>query len=240
MAKKPVKKRKSSNEVVITNPPTKIVKNGRYGDFIALHKRKGKDEYQIECAACQNKRWEAGDKILTELTCDCSVKSITKLDNKELSSMFGEQNSKIMGLLQKGDTEKATVHFQRQMLATLVDMIPIAEAKYRETSHERAAYAMNSLISQCRELISDIEANNSSQQLANTLLIKIIKPFCSNILQNIIDTTHFLKKRVESNIKEGFQQETNTYVDDAVKSIGLYMEQSYNALRVQVKEELEH
>lgn len=231
----------------------KITKDSQFGDYQVKHKKE--DKYQLECVRCKNSKWFSRDKVLENPICKCqttkkkskevavvndkpSAKSLTKLDNQELSSLFGEQNAKILDLLQTGDTDKATIHFQRQMLSTLIDMIPIAESKYRETGHERAAYAMNSLISQSRELIADIQASGNQQDLINNLLMKVIQPHISMLFQNSVDNYYYLKRMLESNIKPGMQQEVNSIIDNSAKEFAHYLENVYNSMRSAIQEQL--
>lgn len=65
--------------------------------------------------------------------------------------------------------DKAANGIQRASLAMIVDLIPIAEATYRQTKKEFAAYALSSLIKQANELAAELRVNDDVEgRLATT------------------------------------------------------------------------
>ena len=145
---------------------------------------------------------------------------------KQTLKTFREDSPDIQQLLEQ-DSDRASERFQRRALAMLIDLIPVAEAKYRERAGEHSAYALNSLISQARELISDIQAGKDSEELVNTLGLEILKPCFTAIAQSMIDNIYRLRRRVERNIKPSKVESVNEAVDDMAKEFAAYLENQY-------------
>jgi uncharacterized protein YehS (DUF1456 family) len=168
-------------------------------------------------------------------------KKILSLDQqnkklKKLGSTFGVKAKEVYDLIQKGDMDKAIVTFQRQMLATLMRLIPMAEKEYRKYKKEYTAYALNSLISQARELTSDIQASDDRARLANTLVMDVLKPAFQQSVQEMINTHYALKMRIKSKVKNPDLVEDA--VDNCAKEIAQFMNEVFRTTAEQIKQSL--
>lgn len=148
---------------------------------------------------------------------------------KRLVASFKDEIPSMQSLLDS-DSDRASEKFQKNALLMLIDLIPIAEAKYREHAGEHAAYALNTLISQARELVSDIHASNDSRQLALTLTSDIVKPSILSISQNMVDNIYQLRRRIETYVKPNKSEQVNAAIDDVAKSFAVYLEEQYAQL----------
>lgn len=167
----------------------------------------------------------AKDKILTS--------RLSKLD-----SVFKDEVVAIQRLLQQNQSDNATACFQKSMLALLIELIPFAEDEYRKMPKERNAYAMNSLISQARELISDLKAERDSKGLALRLSHEILNPAFISMVQNIIDANYYLKRNIDIHILPNAKQKVYASIDDTSKTIAAYMEDTYNDVRDRIVTEM--
>lgn len=168
-------------------------------------------------------------------------KKILSLDQqnkklKKLGSTFGVKAKEVYDLIQKGDMDKAIVTFQRQMLATLMRLIPMAEKEYRKYKKEYTAYALNSLISQARELTSDIQASDDRARLANTLVMDVVKPAFQQSVQEMINTHYSLKMKLKSKVKNPDLVEDA--IDGCAKDIAQYMNEVFRTTAEQIKQSL--
>lgn len=155
---------------------------------------------------------------------------------KKLGSSFGTKAKEVYDLIQKGDMDKAIVTFQRQMLATLMRLIPMAEKEYRKYKKEYTAYALNSLISQARELTSDIQSSDDRAKLANTLVMEVVMPAFQQSVQEMINSHYALKMRIKSKVKNPDLVEDA--VDTCAKDIAQYMNEVFRSTAEQIKQML--
>lgn len=157
---------------------------------------------------------------------DAYIDSLTgKLD--ELESVFGADAEAIQKLIESAEKDKGVAKFQVSMLKTLIGMIPIAESKYREAGAQSAAYALNAIISQVRELINDMQANEAQSDIANSICVKVIMPVFQAFAQSLIDTMLLLKSQVESSVKDGRHQRVNDAIDNAAREVARALEQRF-------------
>lgn len=156
----------------------------------------------------------------------------------KLDSVFKDEVEGIQHMLNNANSDSAITKFQKQALVTLIELIPIAEEKYRQYGNERSAYALGALISQCRELVGDIKAERDSRGIALHLSHAIIHPMFISIMQNIVDNLFQLKKGVESYVPPARSRDTNNLIDQTAREITHYLEQSYNMTRDRIVTEM--
>ncbi len=141
-----------------------------------------------------------------------------------LHSVFKDDVIQISDLLNSLNTDDAISKFQRTMLQSLLDLIPVAEDRYRKEGTERSANAFNSMVSQSRELIADLQAERDTKQLALQLSREIIDPAFIGIAQIVIDNLHNLKRSMETYVPEKRHIQLNGIVRDTAKGIAQYIE----------------
>ena len=158
---------------------------------------------------------------------------------KNLRSLFKDDVTEIASLLEDQQTESAVNRFQRTMLKSLMDLIPIAEDKYRQEGSERAAYALNSLVSQARELIADMQAERDGRQLALQLSSEIIDPAFIGIAQVVIDSLHNLKRSLETYVPEHRHPQLNNLARESAGTIARYIESQRGHIKEKMVESME-
>jgi hypothetical protein len=129
--------------------------------------------------------------------------SIRKAEDalKKATTTFGVPAKKLFTMIQDGHVDQAVITFQRQMLATMLSLIPIAEAEYRTHKKEHTAYALNSLISQARELTADIQSSADRAQVAEIIVLDYIMPTFKAFIETMVMESIVLKASLKSKVK---------------------------------------
>lgn len=170
-------------------------------------------------------------KILSEKT----EKNI-QLFKKELKKIKLSNNNDLTSAESILDLHKA-------MLKLVVDMISIGESQYRQWKGERAAYALNSLINQARELASDIrsmqEVNSQTEKIAENIIL----PSMTMLVQNNTNMVLNMKKQILSHItKKDVKAVVSKIIDNLIRSQASYinelMKSMQSRIRGEVKDEI--
>ena len=146
---------------------------------------------------------------------------------------FQEDSLRIRKLLQQGQNDNAISLFQKSTLSTIIDLITIAERQYRKKKVESSAYALNSLISQARELIADLEARHDRLNMASNITREVLQPQFMRMASNIINTLHNTKRSIEPYVKN--EKAVNDKVDEAARSIALFLEELFVDTQVKIE-----
>jgi len=189
---------------------TKVTKDSVWFSGRMVAKKKlGKDLFGVLCVCGKKHRFTTSQLHSDTFPCSCKSKPI---------------NALVSGTQVRSDKP------------LLVELIPYAEDEYRSNPKERNAYAMNSLISQARELVADIQAERDSKGLALRLSHEILSPAFVSMAQNVIDTIYYLKRTIDPNILPDEQRRVYKHMDEAARSIASYMEMTYNETRDRIIE----
>jgi hypothetical protein len=128
---------------------------------------------------------------------------------KEVGSTFGIRKREIMDAVATGNIDHAVLQFQRQAYSTIVNLIPIAEKAYKKHQREHQAYVLNSLISQGRELASDLMASGDRAQLAEIIAREVLEPVFKSMLQQFMQEQLQLKTILGDKIKPQFSADAS-------------------------------
>ncbi|QJT70879.1 hypothetical protein GR7B_00081 [Vibrio phage vB_VcorM_GR7B] len=162
------------------------------------------------------------------------VKKTEKEFKKSLASLFGDDAERIKDMLESAaEKDKGVAKFQVSMIRTLVDLIPEAEAKYRDKGIANDLYAMNALISQVRELIGDMQANDAQSNMAAAVITKVVQPVFQSFGQLFIDQMFALKKSLQSDLRSDRENEGIRAIDDATKEMCRGVEERF--IKIQEK-----
>lgn len=138
---------------------------------------------------------------------------------KKASTTFGVPSKQLYSMIQDGQVDQAIITFQRQMLATILRLIPIAEAQYRKEKKEHTAYALNSLVSQARELAADIASSADRAGVAETILAEFWMPTFTSFVQSLVTEAQTLKSSLRSKVRPESAHAADLAVDDLVKQM---------------------
>jgi hypothetical protein len=172
----------------------------------------------------------------------------SKKMDEEKSLKFAEKINKSVSLFQKDyhdikkiigpealdyNNDKATIAILRSMLNMLVSLIPLAEQNYKQYSNERSAYAINALVSQTRELLTDIKNAQNTEQQIDYITNEIVSLHLKLILNNIINNVYVLKKEVKS---KGKPKDIIKMLDAMIKDQGAFIIQIRKSVEDRLKE----
>lgn len=138
---------------------------------------------------------------------------------KKASTTFGLPAKQLYAMIQEGQTDQAIIMFQRQMMATILRLIPIAEKQYRREKKEHTAYALNSLVSQARELAADIQSSADRAQVAEIIVNDMMMPTFRSFIETLVFETQTLKAALVSKTQPRFRTEVDLMVDTLVRQV---------------------
>lgn len=138
---------------------------------------------------------------------------------KKASTTFGVPSKQLYSMIQEGKVDQAVILFQRQMLATILRLIPIAEKQYRREKKEHTAYALNSLVSQARELTADIQSSADRAAVAEIIVTEILMPTFRSFVETLVVETQTLKAALQSKVMPKSRNEADLAVDSLVKQV---------------------
>jgi len=138
---------------------------------------------------------------------------------KKASTTFGVPSKQLYTMIQDGNVDQAIIVFQRQMLATVLRLIPIAENQYRKEKKEHTAYALNSLVSQARELSADIQASADRASVAEIIVTEYMMPTFRSLIETLVVETQALKAVLKSKVRTEAASAADTAVDELVRQV---------------------
>ena len=178
-------------------------------------------------------------KHSTELAVIEPVKSkrISKLKvgKGQLRSIFGDDAEKIHQLLESNDTDNAVTLLYKRMVQTIVDMIPFAEHAIRKSKGARGVYQINSLVSQLRELMVDIQSSQDRGLIGQSIMANIINPGLKTIATEVVQEYGYIKadlKAADMDDKE--YQRLVSLVNESRARLAAAMTRSFNDMGQQV------
>ena len=150
---------------------------------------------------------------------------------RKVKSVFKSQVGDIQDLLDNSNNDVAITIARRNLLKMLTELIPFAEANYRQYGNERAAYALNTLITQMRELIADIQSEHNKSELLMRILTEIMHPRFLLLGQHIIDVFYYLRTSIQPNLKSASELLMIDEINGSAKNTGKFIEEMYKDIQ---------
>lgn len=110
----------------------------------------------------------------------------------------------------------------RAMLTMVLDVIPIAEEAYRKTKKENAAYALNALLNQARELSLDLKLAKDTTGQVEFIERHVLTPVFTSFAQLLIQEMYALKATIDTEVPAKAGKRVKSKVDDMVRSLGQF------------------
>jgi hypothetical protein len=196
--------------------------------------KKEKQKYKLEKQALVLRR-EAAKVIKIEKK---NKKELPEQAVKKSKSMFARKRQLIHNKVDAGDIDQAITLIQKQMLKMLVDVMPIAERGYRKYGNERAAYALNAMVSGAREVISDIQATKDQMQLIDKIVVGVLQPAFTSIAQQVVASTQHSYKELEDYIDLRKKDLVKSVLSSSAKELGRYLNDQLNFVRTRLEKEI--
>jgi hypothetical protein len=90
----------------------------------------------------------------------------------------------------------------QESLKTIVSLIPIAEAQYRERPAATYAYTLTGFIESARSIIAQAYTLKSKEDTYRSVLAKVIQPFCREMIKSMLSEVALLKSGDATSITE--------------------------------------
>lgn len=147
---------------------------------------------------------------------------------KKYKSAFKKGVPEIHKMVHEGNSARAATAIQKHLLLSLTEMIPLVENAVLRAENGRGVYSLNSLISQARELIADIQSERDHGAIAQRISTEILHQAMILITQNLASTLMHIKQGLEPYLKDGYNQEkVNSLFNDNIRDMGRYISQMY-------------
>ena len=133
-------------------------------------------------------------------------------------------------------SDLGTKNLLQAMLDQVVEMIPIAAAKYIEQQNEPAAYAFNALANQAKDINAQMRSLETLEDQAEHIIDRIIQPAFIMATQNLVNGWMSLKPAIDNfEMPRSQKMRMKELIDDLVRQHGKYMDEQMKAMLVQVK-----
>jgi hypothetical protein len=169
---------------------------------------------------------------------DTSQKVLPKSVKQEVKTFFGSESKKIMELLTVGDQDSGISLLKKTLLLTVIRALPASERVLAESNNSRGVYQFNQIVSQIRELITDIQADRDRAYIAQSLIETIIRPAMMDIAQNVLSKHHEFRKATEDYIIPKQQQTFSTSLIAMAKDLAGDMNVAYKDISAKLIEAL--
>jgi hypothetical protein len=147
---------------------------------------------------------------------------------KKYRSAFKKGVPEIHRLVHEGNSARAATIIQKHLLLSLTEMIPLVEDAVIRAENGRGVYSLNSLISQARELIADIQSERDHGAIAQRISTEVLQNTMILITQNLAHTLSHIRGGLNPYLKDDHNQErVNELFNNNIRDMGRYISQQY-------------
>jgi hypothetical protein len=160
--------------------------------------------------------------------------------SKTMKVNFGEAADKVIDMLEANDNDGAMVLLQKRLLQSSVAMLTLAEKAMRESEGTRGTYQYATLVSQIRELITDIQASRDRSFIANQIIDQALRPAFINMAEFMINDHQKFRKEMQEDgmVTEGKHLEFNTALRTLARGLAEKMQGEYKNVSFKITEQL--
>lgn len=166
--------------------------------------------------------------------------ALSKKEKTTLDSYFGDHSEKILQMIEMNDHDGAMTLLKKKLLQTTVDILPYAEDILRGSGTSRGTYQYVTLVSQIRELISDIQADQDRRYLARTIADNILRPAFMDVAQTMITEHHSFKTRTSELLNEKHTKKFNDMTMELAQLLARKMNDVYREVEAKMFEALKN
>lgn len=167
--------------------------------------------------------------------------SITTKDvKKAMAENFGESAPKIIDMLEMNDNDGAMMLLKKRLLQSSIAMLTHAEKLMTDTQGAKGTYQYATLVSQIRELITDIQADRDRSFIANQLIDQTLMPAFIDLAEMVMNEHQAFRKEMMDDeiIQEGKQLRFNTALRDLARSMAQKMQAKYKDISFKIMQQL--
>lgn len=203
----------------------------------ALKKKREREQFlergDLRDLAKKKKKKKAKESKSREL-------ALTKSEITAVRKNFGDQSEKIIEFLEVGNSDSAIQLLKKSLLTTVIRILPEAERILVESGTSRGTYQFVTLVSQIRELMSDIQADRDRQYIATSIMENIVRPIFMDIAQEMITEHHAFRKGAERLIVPGRDREFADELRATAEGLARFMNAQYKELQTKITEALKN
>lgn len=177
-------------------------------------------------------------RLQTQLAVIGDVKP--KAIQKAITENFGEAAPQIVQMLEMNDNDGAIIILQKRLLQSSIAMLVHAEKLMTDTSGAKGTYQYATLVSQIRELITDIQAARDRSFIANQIMQSIIQPSFIDMAEMIMnDHSAFRKELLDDDIvPEKYVAQFNTSLRRLAQGMAQKMQVKYRDVEMKLMQSL--
>lgn len=162
---------------------------------------------------------------------------------EKLGGQFSRDMGDIFELLDENDNDatKVQVIFLKSALAAIIDLIPHMEAQARKSKREQEMYALNSLISQGREIFADLRSVSDSSLVADRIAVAVVDPMFTAMSHTFITLIASLRDTLLEHVKDDAvsRRKVAEEVMQCGMSFGTYLNTSSATLKEAIRHEID-
>jgi hypothetical protein len=163
-----------------------------------------------------------------------------KAVERTISENFGEAAPQIVQMLEMNDNDGAIVILQKRLLQSSIAMLVHAEKLMTNTEGAKGTYQYATLVSQIRELITDIQAARDRSFIANQIIQSIIQPAFIDVAEMIMnDHSMFRKDLLDDNlVAEKHVARFNSSIRTLAQGLAQKMQRTYRDVEMKLMQQL--
>ena len=218
---------------------TPIKKGKVYGDFTPIGRKtlpSGGSKYRCVCVRCDRPRTYAETTLKAKPSCPrCNkAKNKASVDSGELPerilselSVFKRGREELEAMLDDIPDGPDTA-IEKLSIKMLVDLIPEAEAAYRENPSQSLAYALNSFLTNIRELRQDLDERATQKDIVSDIMVHVMQPKFQEIGRIVIDAHYSMKSQMSQFVERKRRARMKRDIDQVTRDIGSKLEAVYS------------
>jgi len=162
---------------------------------------------------------ENGDKRLSK------IKQKALKEEKEAKELIEKLKKDAENL---SDEKDSNLKMYLNMQSQLKKIIAKTEKLCLKSQGAQGVYQLATLYTQLRETIACIQNLTDLTDHAENLIEKVIKPSFTTIVQSYSDSSHIIKLKIKSRLKEKYIKRTFDEIDDITIDGGRQLQECYN------------
>ena len=228
--------------------PLKVEKpDSRTGKVVSSSKKKKESaEFIVDRTGKPVKHKKSESKKITKMTAQLQNQLAIIGDVKpravqrSIAENFGEAAPQIVQMLEMNDNDGAIIILQKRLLQSSIAMLVHAEKMIAGSEGAKGTYQYATLVSQIRELITDIQAARDRSFIANQIIQSIIQPAFIDIAEMIMNDHSAFRKELldDSVIPQQHVAQFNRSMRTTAQGLAQKMQRKYRDVEMKLMQQL--
>lgn len=154
-------------------------------------------------------------------------------------SSFGYKLDHIRAHLLNKDYQSASLTTKEALLATMIELVPLAEASLRKSNVSKGIYQFQSLVGGVRELLTDLDGERDLNVMVQSILDEAVRPVFLLLAQMIIQFSNSLKRQLRAELDDKKCKAVYPLVDEQVQELAGYVQGMFNEVQTRVNRKLD-